>query len=221
MLVHIQLASWEVAKRKHTWNKSKLRLAISTSDMHCIDLYWSILPPYCARTLLWRLWVTFLFESLISKHISWAQSTKQGQNPMIFHTLFPKVIIPPPVVLNMYGRPLHQKSTLKFGASFWRVSSWQPGIFPKTTLQGTLTYPHISPLSTQKCLEQQTCDRYDRRVRVRPLKGRQCWNNWTRMFPIHPPPPKKRNKHHPPKNHKSTKPKHATSGYFSTAYMDG
>ena len=95
-----------------------------------------------------------LFVQIIDvvQHISWAQTTKQDQKSHGFFTpSSQQVIIPPPVVLNMYGRPLHPK----IPTQFWRK------FLPPYRLKSALKRGHVivtggksSPLKKGTMLKQ-------------------------------------------------------------------
>ena len=123
-----------------------------------------------------------LFVQIIDvvQHISWAQTTKQDQKSHGFFTpSSQQVIIPPPVVLNMYGRPLHPK----IPTQFWRK------FLPPYRLKSALKRGHVivtggksPPLKRGTVLKQ---------------LNRHVFNS----------PPKQKEQTSSPKKHKSSKPK--------------
>ena len=126
----------------------------------------------------------------MSKHISWAQSTKQDKNPMIVHTLFPKVIIPPPGMADCCIQNHHSILAEVFGA--FCLGNQVPS--------GTITYPpHRLKSALKRGHVIVTGGKSPPLKRGNMLKqlNRHVFNS----------PPNKRNRYHPPKKHKSSKPK--------------
>ena len=121
--------------------------------MHFIDLYRTILPPYIVLGFFCGAYGSPFCSNhrCRSAHFMGTINQRGPKIPWIFHTLFPiGDQSHPPVVLNMFGRPLHPKSPLKFGGFFWRVSSWQPGTLPKANPPGN---DHISPYRLKSALK--------------------------------------------------------------------